>query len=253
MNITPKQFKKLSDIVYRESGIYLKDEKLQLLTARLSKRLRLTGIRSVREYIDCIDEDPQELVLFIDAISTNHTFFFRESHHFKYIKNTHQKIWSAASSSGEEPYSIAIHCLENGFRPSVYATDIATEILQQGQRGIFPINRTKDLSLDILKKYFKKGVGRWDGYIKIRDEIRNMVIFDRYNLVTDAILPEEFDIIFCRNVLIYFDNITKANVVNKLFHSLKWKGYLIVGGAESLNSIDHQYKYIAPNVYCKQR
>jgi chemotaxis protein methyltransferase CheR len=253
MNISTQQFKHLSDIVYQECGIYLHDGKQQLLQARVSKRLRSTAIKSIDEYINRLKKDPQELVSFIDAVSTNHTFFFRESHHFNYLNDIHQNIWCAASSSGEEPYSIAIHCMEKGFKPSIHATDISTNVLQMGQRGVFPFERARSVSSPILKKYFKKGQGKWNGYIKVRREIRGMVSFRRYNLVTDAVPPMEYDIIFCRNVLIYFDNETKAKVVNKLYGALKSGGYLAIGGAESLNNIEHRYTYISPSIYRKDR
>jgi chemotaxis protein methyltransferase CheR len=249
--ITPKQFKQFKEIVYRECGIHLHDGKQQLLQARVSKRLRATGITSISEYLSRLGHDPQELVSFINAISTNHTFFFRESHHFDYLENIHQNIWCAASSSGEEPYSIAIHCMEKGFRPCIHATDISTAVLRKGQRGIFPIERARGMPSAMLKKYFKRGQGKWCGFIKVRNEIRNMVVFQRYNLVTDVLPPKEYDIIFCRNVLIYFDAATKADVVNKLYGALKWEGYLIIGGAESLNTIDHRYTYICPSIYRK--
>lgn len=251
MNITAKEFKIFSEIVYQECGIDLHDGKQSLLQARLSKRLRSTGLNSIRKYLNLLKNDPQELVSFIDAISTNHTFFFRENHHFECLEDIHQNIWCAASSSGEEPYSIAIHCMERGFRPSIHATDISTNMLRMGQRGVFPVERARGVSPAILKKYFQKGHGKWDGHIKVRDVIRNMVAFQRYNLVTDAVPSKEYDIIFCRNVLIYFDNTTKAKVVNKLYGALKWNGYLIIGGAESLNNLDHRYAYLNPSIYRK--
>jgi len=252
MEISAKQFRQFSNLVYQECGINLHDGKQQLLKARLAKRLRATGIDSVRKYMAHLKNNPNELVSFIDAISTNHTFFFREKHHFEYLQDRHQNIWCAASSSGEEPYSIAIHCMEQGFKPSIHATDISTNVLQKGQQGIFPMERARSMPRPILKKYFKKGQGKWNGFIKVRNEIRNMVIFQRYNLVTDAVSPKQFDIIFCRNVLIYFDNQTKAIVVNKLYQSLKKDGYLIIGGAESLNNIEHAYSYVRPSIYAKK-
>jgi len=252
MNITEKQFNRFSDIVYQECGINLHDGKQQLLQARVSKRLRATGINSIGTYLARIEDDSRELVDFIDAISTNHTYFFRENHHFSNLTDIHQNIWCAASSSGEEPYSIAIYCLEKGFRPAIHATDISTNVLRKGQSGIFPAERAKSLSAPMLKKYFKKGTGKWDGHIKVKDEIKGMVAFQRYNLVTDAVPAKEYDIIFCRNVLIYFDNPTKAKVVNKLHGALKKDGFLIIGGAESLNNIEHRYSYVSPSVYQKK-
>ena len=252
MNITEKQFNQFSNLVYQECGINLHDGKQQLLQARVSKRLRATGIKSIGEYLTRINEDAAELVDFIDAISTNHTYFFREKHHFTYLDETHKQIWCAASSSGEEPYSIAIHCLEKGFRPSIQATDISTNVLKKGRAGIFPTERAKSLAASTLKNYFQKGSGKWKGFIRVKDDIRKMVTFQRYNLVTDPVPAKEYDIIFCRNVLIYFDNPTKAKVVNKLYSALKGGGYLIIGGAESLNNIEHCYTYVSPSVYQKK-
>jgi len=252
MNITEKQFNQFSDIVYQECGINLHDGKQQLLQARVSKRLRATGIKSINEYLARVNEDAGEMVDFIDAVSTNHTYFFREKQHFTYLDETHQEIWCAASSSGEEPYSIAIHCLEKGFRPSIFATDISTNVLKKGRAGIFPTERAKSLAAPMLKNYFQKGTGKWEAHIRVKDDIRKMVTFQRFNLVTDPVSAKEYDIIFCRNVLIYFDNPTKARVVNKLHNALKGGGYLIIGGAESLNNIEHRYAYVSPSVYQKK-
>ena len=252
MNITEKQFNQFSNIVYQECGINLHDGKQQLLQARVSKRLRATGIKSIKEYLNRINEDAGELVDFIDAISTNHTYFFREKHHFTYLNETHREIWCAASSSGEEPFSIAIHCLEKGFCPSILATDISTNVLKKGRAGIFPAERAKSLDTPLLKNYFQRGTGKWEGHIRVKDPIRRMVTFQRFNLVTDPVPAKEYDIIFCRNVLIYFDNPTKTRVVNKLYNTLKGGGYLIIGGAESLNNIEHGYKYVSPSVYQKK-
>jgi len=219
--------------------------------ARLSKRLRKTGIDSVDEYLKLLSQEGRELIDFLDAISTNHTFLFRESHHFEILKEGHLNIWCAASSSGEEPYSIAIDCLEKGFRPAILATDISTKVLRIAERGIYPFEKAKNATLQILKKYFQKGTGQWDGYIRANQILRKMVTFKRFNLISDPLSSQEFDVIFCRNVLIYFDDSTKTNVVNKLYQALKWDGYFIIGGAESLNNISHQYKYIKPSIYQK--
>lgn len=251
MKLTAKQFKRFSDLVYHGCGINLHDGKEQLLKARLSKVLRRTGITSIDEYLNVLKKDERELMSFLDAISTNHTFFFRESHHFECLQQDHLNIWSAASSSGEEPYSIAIHCLEKGFRPTILATDISTQSLQIGERGIYPIERAKNMNPLILRKYFQKGFGKWDEHIRVKDEIKRMVTFQRFNLLTDHPPQKEFDVIFCRNVLIYFDNIIKVKVVNKLYSVLKWDGYFIIGGAESLNNVSHNYQYIKPSIYMK--
>lgn len=251
MDMTSGQFKRFCELVYSECGINLNDGKQQLLQARLSKRLRSTGIDSVAEYLKVIENNPQELMFFLDAISTNHTYFFRESHHFEHLGCDHLKIWCAASSSGEEPYSVAIHCLEKRFRPSILASDISTRMLEIGSNGVYAIEKTKSLPPHVLKKYFQRGVGKWDNHIRVKNEIKQMVTFKRYNLLSDPAPSREFDVIFCRNVFIYFDNVTRAQITNKLSGALKPLGYFIIGGAESLNTIDHPFKYIQPSIYRK--
>ena len=251
MNITTAQFKQFSDLVYHACGIDLHNGKKQLLQTRLSKCLRRTGISSVSQYLRTIEADTQELMHFLDAISTNHTYFFRESHHLEQLREDHKNIWCAASSSGEEPYSVAIACLEKGFQPRILATDISTHVLKLGQMGIYPVERAKHVPSHILRKYFQKGQGKYQNHIRIKDHVKQMVTFKRYNLLTDSSPQREFDVIFCRNVLIYFDNIVKARVIDSLYKVLKFDGLLIIGGAESLNNIPHRLKYIRPSIYKK--
>jgi len=251
MKITAKQFNTFRDLVYYECGINLHDGKQQLLQARLAKRLRSTGIDSVSEYLKILKNDSQELINFLDAISTNHTYFFRESHHFECLHEEHMRIWCAACSSGEEPYSVAIDCLEKGFGPAILATDISTNVLQIGQGGVYPVERARSVTPHLLRKYFQRGHGKWDGYVRVKDEIKRMVSFKRFNLLTDTLPTREYDVIFCRNVLIYFDNIVKTKVINNLHSALKSNGYFIIGGAESLNNIEHRYQYIRPSIYRK--
>lgn len=249
--LTEKQFKKLSELVYHECGINLHAGKEQLLQARLSKRLRKTGIKTVKEYLKVLETDERELINFLDAVSTNHTYFFRESHHFEVLNPTHLQIWCAACSSGEEPYSVAIYCLEKGFRPSILATDISTNVLKIAERGIYALEKAKTLPQHILRKYFQRGQGKWEDNIRVKDDIRRMITFRRFNLVTDPPPSHEFDTIFCRNVLIYFDNSVKEKVINRLYNQLKLNGHFIIGGAESLNSVHHSYKYVKPSIYRK--
>ncbi|MFH1491396.1 MAG: protein-glutamate O-methyltransferase CheR [Pseudomonadota bacterium] len=251
MKVSQKHYKILSELVYHECGINLHEGKQQLLNARLAKRLRQTGIPSVDVYIRTLETDEQELINFLDAISTNHTFFFRESHHFKCLDSSHLKIWCAASSSGEEPYSVAIYCREEGFRPSILASDISTHVLKIAERAVYPYERAKTAPLHILKKYFQKGQGQWEGSVKVKDEIKRMVTFRRFNLVTDLPPSTDFDVIFCRNVMIYFDILIREKVISKLYGALKTGGIFIIGGAESLNSCDHKFKYIRPSIYKK--
>lgn len=251
MELSQRQFKKFSDLVYHECGIFLHEGKQQLLSARLAKRLRRTGINSADEYLKVLKSDVQERIAFLDVISTNHTFFFRENHHFNILESQHRRIWCAASSSGEEPYSIAIHCLEKGFKPEIDATDISTNALSIGAEGIYPIEKVKSLPMYLLKKYFQKGQDKWEGYIRVKNELKQIVNFRRFNLTTDPDPQQEYDIVFCRNVFIYFDNQTKVKVVDKLYNVIREKGYLVIGGAESLNNLKHRFKYVKPSIYLK--
>ena len=251
MDITDGQFRRFSRLVYDQCGINLHAGKKQLLHARLAKRLRRTGISSTKEYLKVLESDSRELINFLDAISTNHTFFFRENHHFECLQEVHQTIWCAACSSGEEPFSIAIDCLEKGFRPRILATDISTSVLRIGQTGVYPVDRARNVAPHILRRYFKKGTGKWDGHVRVKDELKKMVTFKRFNLVSDPLANHEFDVVFCRNVLIYFDNDTKTDVVNKLYNTVKPGGYFVIGGAESLNTIKHEYKYVKPSIYMR--
>jgi chemotaxis protein methyltransferase CheR len=251
VNITAAQFRKFSELVYHRSGIHLTESKQSLLQARLAKRLRALGLSSVDDYFRRLEKDEQEMVAFLDAVSTNHTYFFRESQNFECLHEGHLSIWCAASSSGEEPYSLAVHCLERGFRPSILATDISTRMLAAGERGVYEAAKGKGIPPDLLKKYFQKGVGSWSGYIRVKEKVRRMVTFKRFNLLTDTAPEEGFDVIFCRNVLIYFDRSVKEEVINRLYRALKRSGYFIVGGAESLHNLRHPYRYVAPSVYMK--
>lgn len=246
--LNDRLFKKYCDLVYREVGINLTEEKRELLSARIAKRLRVRGI-DPKAYFEIIQQNPDELRAFIDAISTNHTYFFRESKSFKYLDKTCLKIWCAASSSGEEPYSLAIHCLEKGFKPTILATDISDSCLEKGKRGIYPKQSTTNIPMFLLTSYFQKGHGRSAGFVKVKNAVRQMVSFQRFNLIRDTPPDQIFDVIFCRNVMIYFDAPVKTLVVLKLSRVLRKGGYFIIGGAESLSGLNHSLKYIEPSVY----
>ncbi len=250
--LTDRQFRQYCDLVYREAGINLTAEKRELLNARLAKRLRKTGIEA-GAYFDLISKDPDELWRFLDAISTNHTYFFRESKSFRYLSDSRPDIWCAASSSGEEPFSLAAYCLDQGFTPSILATDISMSCLAKGRRAIYSKQVVKNIPDRMLKAYFQRGKGRWDEYIKVKAAVCHLIRFKRFNLLKDT--PDatwQFDMVFCRNVMIYFDNPTKEFVVGKLCRTLKKDGYFIIGGAESLSGLNHGLKYVEPSVYLKQ-
>ena len=253
--ITPAQFKKLSGIVYKESGIVLNEQKYNLLVARISKRMRLTNISSVSDYIQEISNNPDEFGEFIDATTTNHTFFFRENKHCEYIiktldNTTPLKIWSAASSSGEEAFSLAVQLLTHSFSFNIYASDVSDSMLKLGQRAIYPNDKVKTVPLSMLRTYFQKGKGKWSGHVKVKPVVQQYVRFEKFNLLSDTPC-DQYDIIFCRNVMIYFDTPTRQKVVNSLCKVLKPGGYLFVGLSESLNGLDHSLTTVLPSGYRK--
>jgi len=255
VQLTQREFKILSDIVYKECGINLHDGKQELLTARLAKRLRIVQLKSVRQYLDLIKNDQNEFVNFIDAVSTNHTFFFRENHHCEFLlenedNSKYLKIWSAACSSGEEPYSVAIQLLDGGYRFDILASDISNTMLSLAKRGIYHKDKVRLVPLKMLRMYFQKGHGQWDGHARVKNEVRKHIDFGKHNLLTDN-CPGKFNIIFCRNVMIYFDDSTKQRVMNKLYSSLEDGGLFILGAAEGLVGIEHHLKYLKPSIYRK--
>ncbi len=254
--ITPAQFKKLSSIVYKESGIVLNEKKYSLLVARLAKRMRLKNISCVSDYIQLISDSPDEFKEFIDATTTNHTYFFRENKHCEYMIRTLDntkplKIWSAASSSGEEPYTIAVQLLASLFSFSIYASDVSDSMLKKCRRGIYPNDRINKIPLPLLHTYFQKGKGKWQDHVKVKPEVMKYVTFDKYNLLSD--MPcDQFDIIFCRNVMIYFDTPTRQKVVTSLLEALKPGGYFFVGLSENLHGLDHGLSVVLPSGYQKK-
>ncbi|MCP3899497.1 MAG: protein-glutamate O-methyltransferase CheR [Desulfobacteraceae bacterium] len=257
--VSSSQYKKLSELVYKESGIVLNDKKYELLTARLAKRMRVTKTSSVSNYLKLMNSNEDEFINFIDAITTNHTFFFRENSHCEFLiktlsKNKPLKIWSAASSSGEEAYSIAVQLAANSFKFDIFASDLSTTMLRLGQRAIYPDERVRSVPLPILRAYFQKGKGEYKNHVKVKPEIKKMVSFGKYNLLSDSPfdMKNKFDIIFCRNVMIYFDNPTRKKVVNNLFQSLKDGGYFFVGMSESLQGTQHGLTSILPSGYIKK-
>ncbi len=250
--LTEKQFKTFCELVYREAGINLTPEKRELLNARLAKRLRVLGDLPAAEYLALVQRDGDELLRFLDAISTNHTYFFRESRSFKYLDASRPGIWCAASSSGEEPYSLATYCLAQGFAPNILATDISQTCLDKGRRAIYPYQAVANIPKPMLKSYFQKGRNQWADYIRVKDGVRRLVSFDHFNLLKDQPPARQFDMVFCRNVMIYFDNPTKELVVKKLSQALQSGGYFIIGGAESLSGLTHPLKYVEPSVYQKR-
>ncbi|THB80628.1 MAG: chemotaxis protein CheR [Desulfobacteraceae bacterium] len=254
--ISPEQYQKLSQIVYKESGIVLNEKKYNLLVARLAKRMRKTRIPNVSAYIKRIASDEKEFGEFIDATTTNHTYFFRENKHCEFLLRTLKpekplKIWSAASSSGEEPFSIAVQFLDQNFEFSILASDVSDSMLNLGRQAVYPVERVKEVPKPMLHTYFQKGKNSRAGYVRMKPFVRERVTFAKHNLLSDE--PKEmYDIIFCRNVMIYFDAPTRQKVVTTLLRALHPGGYLFVGLSESLHGLDHNVTPVVPSGYRKK-
>jgi chemotaxis protein methyltransferase CheR len=246
---------------------------MELVRARLSKRLRQTGHRNFSSYYDFLvnDASGEELVLMLNAISTNLTSFFRESkhfdflvqdvfptihHHFNSSRSELIHVWSAGCSTGEEPYSLAISFLEYFGSDArrfvkILATDISTQVLSTATSGVYPANRVENIPQAMVRKYFQKGHGKMNGYVRLKSEIRKMIEFKRLNLMEPFPSRDKYTIIFCRNVMIYFDKLFQENLVNKYYNSLKSGGYFFIGHSESLMKLNHRFKYVKPTVYLK--
>ena len=273
LHLTKYEFTKLAGIVYSLTGIHLKDSKRSLLVSRLSRRLRLLQVSSFQEYIQYLTSNAgqnEEIPELINAITTNTTEFFREPVHFEYLKNLAPKlyeagerngrrvlrVWCSASSTGEEPYSIAM-VLRNffetkrGWKVQVLASDIDTQVLQTASRGVYPAERTRAVPAVLRAKYLTTSLpGLPNGNVQVTPELRSMVLFRRINLISDPFrFKEKIDIVFCRNVVIYFDEEGKRKLVDKLTPILRNGGYIFVGHSESLLIHRDTFEFMGSTIY----
>jgi len=266
-DLTDAQYSHLANIVYRRAGINLGESKRELLHARLSKLLRKRGIPGYGEYIEMLrnDETGEEHIGLINAVSTNVTHFFREENHFGFLGKQlsatvftgNPRVWCAGCSSGEEAYSIAITLLEHNARPllplaSILATDISTRMLDRAAAGIYPSSAVDRVEPALVKKYFLKGKNSAAGMIRVKRTLSELIVFQRLNLIDPFVFRHAFHFVFCRNVMIYFDNSSRRDIVTKFHQVIEPGGYLIIGHSESLNGIDHPFRYIEPTIYRKE-
>ncbi len=268
LELTKSQFDKISRIVYERSGIVLKTGKEMLVKNRILKRLRALEIKSFEEYLNFISQErnKQELLIMIDFLTTNKTDFFREKPHFEYlsekilpvIRQSKQKIriWSAGCSSGEEPYSIAITLSEeipdvSNWDARILATDISARMIEIGKQGIYGETIKDNLPAHLLNKYFTKVRENDKWNYKVKDKLRALVRFATLNLLENWPFRGSFDVIFCRNVMIYFDKKTQEKLVNRFWQLLQPGGYLFIGHSESLTGCRQPFKYIKPAIYKK--
>jgi chemotaxis protein methyltransferase CheR len=255
-------------MVYEKSGITLHAGKRGLVSARLQQRLRHRGVASFRDYVKLLQEDVtgEELTAMLDAITTNHTSFFREPQHFEYLATvvlpplrdasrvTPILGWSAACATGEEPYTIALTAAEalgaeTSRRVRLLASDLSTRALARASAGIYRADRSTDLPRHLVLKYFQKAVGRQPGLLQVAAPIRQLIEFRRLNLLNPAPPGPPFDFIFCRNALIYFDRAAQQKVIETLESRLTHGGYLFISHSESLNGLRHGLSWVAPAIY----
>jgi len=275
VSLSQKEFNMLRELIFDKSGISLHDGKMELVRTRLGSRLRELGFSRYHEYYEYVKSDTteNELVTLLDAISTNLTSFFRENKHFEFLEKevlpamiqrkqkegeAETRFWSAGCSSGEEPYTLAITLMEqlasSAIRTiKILATDISTQMLSRGAAGVYSAKQIENIPKSLLRKYFDAGTGVEAGSFVARPELKSHIQFRRFNLMT-AKFPfrRKFDVIFCRNVMIYFDKPTQQTLVNKYYDVLAPGGYLLIGHSESLTGISHRFKYVQPTIYHKQ-
>jgi chemotaxis protein methyltransferase CheR len=263
----PREFKLFQKLIHDEAGIYLSDAKQALLVGRLAKRLRALGLASFEEYYERVAlDDGEERVRMLDCICTNETHFFREPQQFTYLETTlvpalraegprTLKVWSAACSTGEEPYSIAMLLMHHfpkssGFKIEILGTDLSTRVLARAEKGVWPIERREEIPEAFLKRFMLRGQGAHSGEMKAGDDIRSVVRFARVNLNEEGLdVGGPFDLVFCRNVLIYFDPTSKAAVIRRLLKRMTPKSHLFLGHSESLLGMNEWVRRVGPTVY----
>lgn len=262
--LTEPEFRQFQTMIYGIAGISLSDTKMSLVSGRLARRIQHYKLASYAEYFQLLTSAkvPTEMQVAIDLLTTNETYFFREPKHFDFLRDTilpplkgtrPVRIWSGASSSGEEIYTIAM-VLADVLREQpwdIVGSDISSRVLDQARLGHYPIERAEDIPQKYLQKYCLKGVGAQDGTFLIDKSLREHTKFIQINL--NATLPQMdmFDVIFLRNVMIYFDMKTKQQVVARMLPMLRSGGYFIVSHSESLNGISSGVKLISPSIYRK--
>jgi chemotaxis protein methyltransferase CheR len=274
--LRPQDFKKIARFVEGYCGIRLPPGKQTMVEGRLRRRVRALGLSSLDEYCHHLFDEgalENEVVNLVDAITTNKTEFFREVEHFRFLvahaipdllTRGHRpgldrplKIWSAAASTGAEPYTIAMMCDDyghalRGFRFSILATDICVDVLEKAKAGIYPADMMAPVPTDFLQRYFRRARDPGNSTVRLIPEIRQMVRFGRLNLMEPHYpIDPDMDIVFCRNILIYFDKTTQEAVLRKICHHLRPGGYLFLGHSESIAGMSLPVRAVATATFQK--
>jgi len=267
-DFSDKDFQRVKKLVLEHTGICLSDIKHDMMYSRLAKRLRQLHLDSFSDYIDLIESgDESELGNFTNSVTTNLTSFFREQHHFDYLKSTliptlmklnadtrTIRIWSAGCSTGEEPYSLAITLKETipdnaGWDIKILATDLDTNVLETGSNGVYSMERVNGISSSVLRRWFNKGKGDKEGLVRASNELRDMIIFKQLNLMGQWPVRQGVDVIICRNVVIYFDKATQKVLFDRYAETLRSDGFLIIGHSENLNGVTDRFKLLGKTIY----
>ena len=271
LTITDKEFRQLRELIHAHTGIALSEHKRALVCSRLAKRLRYHGLRHYADYYELLtqgDPEGQELVAMINSITTNKTDFFREPHHFHFLadkvfatyrQNPNRarplRFWSAATSTGEEAYSLAITALEampsiNEKDVRILATDIDTEVLYRAENGAYAMEQASRVPPTLLRRYFLRGLGTHANEVMVKPVLKALIHFAHLNLLDDPWpMHGPFDVILCRNVLIYFDKPTQQKLFRRMGGMLRKDGYLLLGHSEAMHGLGDIFKPVGHSIY----
>lgn len=268
---TQNDFEFIRDMVGERTGIVLSDHKVDMVYGRLARRLRQLNIKSFKEYLNRLEQDDeQELVEFTNALTTNLTSFFREPHHFEFLaktgipellkrrQNRRLRLWSAGCSTGEEPYTIAITLHESipsisNWNVKVLATDLDSNVVNKAKAGVYDQERVNGISKERLGRWFRKGTRENQGKVRVSPDLQKLITFKQLNLMHQWPMKGPFDVIFCRNVVIYFNKDTQRILFDRYADILADDGYLIVGHSESLHKVTDRFDLMGKTVYRKLR
>lgn len=261
-DFTPNDFSRVRKLIYQHAGISLSEAKSDMVYSRIGRRLRTVGFDSFKTYLDNLESEnsPVEWEAFTNALTTNLTSFFREEHHFpilaEHLVNLKKpiRIWCSAASTGEEPYTIAMTVCEafGTMKPPVeiIATDIDTNVLATAARGVYPYERVSKLSDERRRRFFQKGTGTHEGSVRVRNELRSLITFDQLNLLDEQwSLNDQFDAIFCRNVMIYFDKPTQSKILSHFVPLMKSHALLFAGHSENFLYVSNDFHLRGKTVY----
>lgn len=256
-------FHKIRDYVHRTAGIIIGADKTALVTGRLWRRLELFGLTSYEAYFSYVSsaEGAQERATMLDLLTTNETYFFREPAHFNFLRDeiipqqgyNKMRVWCAASSTGEEAHSIAMVLADTLGKTNweILATDISGKVLEHARTGVYRAERINHIPADYLKNYCRRGIGEYEGMLAVVPSLRAQITFEQHNLLHAREGDAQYDVIFLRNVMIYFDNATKQKVIENLLRALRPGGWLILGHCESLQGLNTGLTTVRPSIYRK--